>query len=300
MLRTMMQKNVVNSLSARKRFGFLMISPAFIILFLLSVYPTIYLVVVSLHRWSIIPTIPRVFVGLSQYIHIFTSPDFYYSLFVTLVFTLSVVLVEMVLGFLLAYILLNTKLKWLRIVFLLSTVISPIVIGLVWRFNLGYDLGLINYFLNSLGSKSVNWLGTPKMAVVSIIIVDIWQWTPFAMLIYLAGLESLPLEPFEAAVVDGASSFQVLTHIVLPQLKSIIAVILMFRTLDAFKMFDVVYMMTMGGPGNATEVLSYKIWHTAFFENKLGTGAALSIIMIIIANIMMQSFNRIMKKSQTV
>ncbi len=299
MLKTFLRNNAANPMGARKKFGYLMVSPAFIALFLLSIYPIVYLLVVSLHRWSIIPTLPRVFVGLSQYINLLTSSDFYYSLRVTLLFTFSVVAVELVLGFILAYILLNTRIKWLRVIFLMSTVLSPIVIGLIWRVNLGYDLGLVNYFLNSLGLESVNWLGTPRMAVVSIIIVDIWQWTPFAMIIFLAGLESLPMEPFEAAIVDGASAFQILRLIVLPQLKPIIAVILMFRTLDAFKMFDVVYMMTQGGPGNATEVLSYKIWHIAFFQNRLGAGAALSVIMIIIANIMMQIFYKMMNKSNT-
>jgi len=276
-----------------------MVSPAVISLFLLSIYPMIYLIVISLHRWSIIPTLPRVFVGLDQYVNLLTSSDFYYSLRITLIFAFSVVAVEMIFGFILAYILLDTKMKWLRVVFLMSTVLSPIVIGLIWRVNLGYDLGLVNYLLSSLGLDRVNWLGTPSMAVVSIIIVDIWQWTPFAMIIFLAGLESLPLEPFEAAVVDGASAYQILRLIVLPQLKPIIAVILMFRTLDAFKTFDVVYMMTQGGPGNATEVLSYKIWHIAFFQNRLGVGAALSVIMIIIANIMMQIFYKMMNKNNT-
>lgn len=299
MLKTFLKNTTRTPLGSKRKFGYLMVSPAFIALFMLSIYPMVYLLVVSLHRWSIIPTLPRVFIGLRQYINLLTSSDFYFSLWITLLFTFSVVAVEMILGFILAYILLSTRIKWLRVIFLMPTVLSPIVIGLIWRFNLGYDLGMVNYFLNSIGLSSVNWLGTPKMALVSIIIVDIWQWTPFAMMIYLAGLESLPMEPFEAAVVDGASAMQILRLIVLPQLRPIIAVILMFRSLDAFKMFDVVYMMTQGGPGNATEVLSYKIWHTAFFQNRVGAAAALSVIMIIIANIMMQFFNKVLKKSKT-
>ena len=288
---------VLNKLATtKKRTGWLLVAPAVVTLFVMSIYPFIYIVVVSLHRWAIVPTIPRVFIGFQHYINLFTDSGFYQSLSVTLIYTVGVVIVEVALGFLLAFLISRTKTRWLRVAFLVPTVTTPVVVGLIWRFHLGFDLGAVNYFLSSLGIQKINWLGNTGTALMSVMLVDIWQWTPFALIIFLAGLDSLPADPFEAAVVDGASGFQVLRYITLPLLLPITAVILMFRTLDAFKTFDLIYMVTMGGPGNATEVLSYKIWHTAFFQNRIGFAAALSVIAIIIATIMMRLFVRTLKR----
>ena len=282
----------------RKRFGLLMISPAFFILFIMTIYPFVYVIVVSLHRWSIVPTIPRVFVGLGQYLAMFKDTFFHKSLSVTFIFVFGVVFMEMLLGFSLALLISKSRERWLRVVFLMPAVMAPVVVGLTWKFLLGYDLGTINYFLNALGLNRVNWLGKPGTALVSVMIVDIWQWTPFAMLIFLAGLDSLPLEPYEAARVDGASAFQILRYVTLPQLIPIVAIVLMFRTLDAFKTFDIIYMITRGGPSNATEVFSYRIYQKAFFHNQLGFAAALSVVAIILATIMMNVFSRLLSKAQ--
>jgi len=283
----------------RRRFGFTMIAPSFILLFLLTIYPFIYLIVVSLFRWSIVPTIPRVFLGFKQYLTMFRDTSFHKTLQVTFTFTIGVVGVELILGFLLALLISTSRERWLRVVLLMPAVIAPVVVGLTWRFLLSYDLGTINYFLSVVGIKHVNWLGRPVNALISVMIVDIWEWTPFAMLIFIAGLESLPLEPYEAAKVDGATPVQILRYVTIPQLTPVIAIVLMFRTLDAFKIFDVIYMITRGGPGNATEVLSYKIWQKAFFQNQLGYAAALSVVAIILATIMMNIFIRLLSKARS-
>jgi multiple sugar transport system permease protein len=283
----------------RKRFGWAMISPAFVILFIMSIYPFVYVIVVSLYRWTIVPTIPRVFVGFNQYLSMFKDSYFWKSLWVTFTFVLGVVIIEMGLGFAIALLISTSRGRWLRVVFLMPAVVAPVVVGLTWKFLLSYDLGTVNYFLTTIGLKRVNWLGKPFTAFISIMIVDIWQWTPFAMLIFLAGLESLPLEPYEAARVDGASTWQILRYVTLPQLTPVIAIVLMFRTLDAFKTFDIIYMITRGGPSNATEVYSYKIYQKAFFHNQLGFAAAMSVIAIILATIMMNIFSRLLSKAQT-
>ena len=283
----------------RKRFGYLMVAPAFLTLFIMTIYPFIYVVVVSFFKWAIVPTIPRIFIGLGQYSNMMHDTGFHRTLLVTFEYTLGVVAIELLLGFGIAYLISTSRARWLRIAFLMPAVIAPVIVGLTWRFLLSYDLGPVNYFISVLGLERVNWLGRPFTALISVMIVDIWQWTPFAMLIFLAGLESLPVAPYEAARVDGAGPWQVLRYITLPQLTPIIAIILMFRTLDAFKTFDIIYMVTSGGPGNATEVLSFKIWHKAFFQNQIGYAAALSVLTIILATIMMKIFGRLFAKAQT-
>jgi multiple sugar transport system permease protein len=277
-----------------------MVAPAFLTLFIMTIYPFIYVLVVSLHRWSIVPTIPRVFVGFGKYLNMFKDNTFHESLGVTLFFTFGVVIVETIVGFLLALLISVGRERWTRVAFLMPAVMAPVVVGLTWRFLLSYDLGTVNYFLTAAGLGRVNWLGTPVNALISIMIIDIWQWTPFAMIIFLAGLESLPLEPYEAARVDGASRWQVLRYVTLPQLVPVIGIVLMFRTLDAFKAFDVIYMVTRGGPGNATEVLSYRIYMKAFFQNQLGYAAALSVVAIILATLMMRYFIRLLSKTELV
>lgn len=273
-------------LAGRRRTGRIMVAPSFLILFLMTIYPMIYMVVIGFFQWSIIPTLPRTFVGLRQYVSVFTDPSLLSSVGRTLVFVGAAVFCEIVLGFLLALLIFSTRVKWIRVLFLFPSILSPVVVGLVWRFLLGYDLGTINYFLSAVGLARVSWLGVPLNAFISIVLIDIWQWTPFAFLIFLAGLETLPLEPYEAARVDGASWFKTLRYVSMPQLVPVLSVVLMFRILDAFKLFDIVYMVTRGGPGNATYVLSYEIWLTAFFYNKLGQAAALSVVMLVIATIL--------------
>jgi multiple sugar transport system permease protein len=273
-------------LAGRRRTGRIMVAPSFLLLFLMTIYPMIYMVVIGFFTWSIIPTLPRTFVGLRQYVSIFADPSLRGSIGRTLMFVGAAVFCEIVLGFLLALLISSTRVKWIRVLFLFPSIVAPVVVGLMWRFLLGYDLGTINYFLSAVGLARVNWLGVPLNAFISIVLIDIWQWTPFAFLIFLAGLETLPIEPYEAARVDGASWFKTLRYVTMPQLVPVLSVVLMFRILDAFKLFDIVYMVTRGGPGNATYVLSYEIWLSAFFYNKLGQAAALSVVMLVIATLL--------------
>ncbi len=276
----------ISLLAGRRRTGRIMVAPSFLILFLMTTYPMIYMVVIGFFQWSIIPTLPRVFVGLRQYTSVFVDASLLGSVARTLLFVGSAVVCETVLGFLLALLISSTRVRWIRVLFLFPSIVAPVVVGLMWRFLLGYDLGTINYFLKAVGLARVNWLGVPLNAFISIVLIDIWQWTPFAFLIFLAGLETLPLEPYEAARVDGASWFNILRYVTMPQLVPVLSVVLMFRILDAFKLFDIVYMVTRGGPGNATFVLSYEIWLSAFYYNKLGQAAALSVVMLVIVTIL--------------
>ena len=283
----------------RRRYPLALVAPAFLALFLLTIYPFVYMVWISLHKWPILPTLPRLFLGAGNYGYIFGDAEFWNSVGVTSLYMLLSVGLQLAFGLLLA-VLLDTRyrtLRWFRLPFMIPVFVSPVVVGLIWKFMLGYDLGIVNHLLRSVGFEGVNWLGDRTNALLSVVLVDVWQWTPFTFLILHAGLASLPREPFEAAVIDGAGGFRLLVHVAFPMLAPVFTVALLFRVLDAFKLFDVVYVLTRGGPGNATNVLAYNIWRKGFFENQLGFAAALSVIMIAVATVLALALVRIMSRS---
>ena len=274
-----------------------MVLPAVIVLLLLTIYPFIYLVYVSLHIWPISPNLPKIFLGFGQFTYLFNDPAFIESMQVTISLTVVGVSLQISLGTLLA-ILLSTKTKFINyftLPFMIPVFIAPVVVGLIWKFMFNYDLGILNYLLNVIGLESINWLGTTTTAFWSVILVDTWQWTPFTTLIIKAGLDSVDPTPQEAAYVDGATRFQIFRYVTFPTIAPIFTVALLFRTLDAFKAFDIIYVVTRGGPGGSTYVLGYNIWKTAFYQNQLGLSAAMSVIMIIIATIFALILVKIMK-----
>ena len=274
-----------------------MVLPAVIVLLLLTIYPFIYLIYVSLHIWPISPTLPRIFLGFGQFTYLFSDPMFMESMQVTINLMVIGVTIQISLGTLLA-ILLSTKSKftnYFTLPFMIPVFISPVVVGLIWKFMFNYDLGILNYLLNVIGLESINWLGTTRTAFWSVVIIDTWQWTPFTTLIIKAGLDSVDPTPQEAATVDGATRFQIFRYVTFPTIAPIFTVALLFRTLDAFKAFDIIYIVTRGGPGGSTYVLGYNIWKTAFYQNQLGLAAAMSVVMIIIATILAFILVRIMK-----
>ena len=274
-----------------------MVLPAVIVLLLLTIYPFIYLVYVSLHIWPISPNLPRIFLGFGQFTYLFSNPSFIESMQVTVSLTVVGVSLQISLGTLLA-ILLSTKTKftnYFTLPFMIPVFIAPVVVGLIWKFMFNYDLGILNYLLNVIGLESINWLGTTTTAFWSVVLIDTWQWTPFTTLIIKAGLDSVDPTPQEAAYVDGATRFQIFRYVTFPTIAPFFTVALLFRTLDAFKAFDIIYVVTRGGPGGSTYVLGYNIWKTAFYQNQLGLSAAMSVIMIIIATIFALILVKIMK-----
>ena len=263
----------------------LMVLPAFLVLFGLTIYPFVFMGWISLHKWSIVPTLPRIFLGLGQYGFILGDPSFWNSIRVTVTYMVVSVTVQLGLGFFLA-LLLSTPhryVRYFRLPYMIPMFVSPVVVALIWRFMLGADLGIVNFFVRGIGLGEVAWLGGETSALLSVVLVDVWQWTPFTVLILSAGISSLPTEPFEAAAIDGANRRQMVRYLTVPMLMPVFTVVLLFRVLDAFKMFDIVFILTRGGPGDATNVLALNIWRKGFFENQLGYAAALSVIMIIIA-----------------
>ena len=284
----------------RRPYPLLLVAPAFLVLFLLTIYPFVYMVWISLHKWPILPTLPRIFLGTDTYAYIFRDAEFWNSVWVTSLYMGLSVGIQLALGLFLA-LLLDTRYRvfaWFRLPFMIPIFVSPVVVGLIWKFMLGYDLGIVNHLLRSIGLEGVNWLGDQTNALLSLVLVDVWQWTPFTFLILHAGLMSLPREPHEAAVIDGATGFQTFRYVTFPLIAPVFTVALLFRVLDAFKLFDIVYILTRGGPGNATNVLAYNIWRKGFFENLLGYAAALSVIMIAVATVLALALIRLMSRRE--
>ncbi len=225
-----------------------------------------------------------VFIGLDNFRILFGSANFRASIRVTLVFVSGVVVFELLLGLILA-LLMEGGIKGLRLfrtLFILPIMIAPVVVGLIWRFMYHPSFGILNYFLARLGLDPIPWLHSTEWALRSVIIADVWQWTPFVFLILLAGLQGVPKDLIEAGIVDGCSYLQNLFFVKLPAIASIIAVAAILRLIDAFRSLVVIYVMTYGGPGVSTEVMSLHLYKTAFMAQRLGRASAIAVILLAI------------------
>jgi multiple sugar transport system permease protein len=200
----------------------------------------------------------------------------------TLIFVVAAVAIEMVLGLALALLVAGvTRGKGLvRTVMILPILVPPVAIGSMWKLLYNYDFGIFNQALTALHLPAVNWLGSTSLALWSVILVDVWHWVPFVFLILFAAVEALPIDVLEAARVDGATRRQLLRRVVLPLLKPAIVVALLFRTILAFKVFDEVFLLTSGGPGTSTELVTLHLYKVFFEQNQLGYGALLSLALI--------------------
>ena len=261
------------------------IAPAFLVLGVVLVYPLGYALWLSFHQWTLrtfkqgIP-----FIGFKNYIDLFSNPDLLNSLKVTFTFVILAISLEFILGMGLA-LLLNQEIKakgLVRSLILLPMMCTNVVIGLMWRLLLNYQYGLVNYYLGTLHILPVEWLSSPKVAMASVIMVDVWNTTSFVALMLLAGLQSLPEEPYEAAKMDGASSIQSFFYLTLPLLKPFVLVALLWRFIDTFRIFDVIYLLTAGGPARVTETISIYVYRYGFQSFNLGVAAASAFIMLLI------------------
>lgn len=258
-------------------------SPALVMMFLLSVLPLLNLVALSFFEvsWAggAATWTP---VGLRHYAALPDDALFRAGMANTTVFALAAVAGQMVIGFALA--LLCTRISrgrtLYRAIFILPILIPGIVVGAIWKLMLNYDFGLVNQGLALFGVWPHDWLGSPATALLSVIVVDIWHWTPFCFLLFLAGLESLPRDVYEATKMDGATFWQELVYVTLPLMLPTILVTFAFRLVLAFKVFDEVYLLTSGGPGTATEVVSFTLYQRFFTEDRVGYGAAMSVAVI--------------------
>jgi multiple sugar transport system permease protein len=273
----------------RKRTYLILLGPTLLILLAMLAFPTVYVLNVSFRDFHLTdPTAGNPFVGLENYKTLLSSPEFFAALWKSVLFTVASVGLTFVIGMAIA-LLLNRSDVWgtglTRTVILVPLIFTPLVIGATYRFMLERDNGVINEFLDLVGLERIPFLADPVWAMISVILVDVWQWTPFAVLVLLAGLESLPVEPFEAARMDGASRWAEFWYITLPLLAPVIAVVLLIRTMDAFREFDKIFIMTGGGPGTATQTLPIFLYRSGFQDFNMGFSAATGVIMLIIVTV---------------
>lgn len=263
-------------------FGWLLASPSLGLLFLVILFPVFWALYTSVHDYTLIAPNFDTFNGIDNYTKALGDPEFRHTLWLTAFFVAAVVLLEFALGFLVA-LMLNSVERFKAIyyaILLCPLLMNPVIVGLIWRMFLHPTLGIVNYLLSLIGIDPVNWLGSTKVALWTIVMVDIWHQVSFMIVLLLAGLSALPREPYEAARVDGASALRSFWHITLPLMLPVIAVTLLIRLIFAVKTYDLVYIMTRGGPGVATDLVSYFIYRTAFVGLNIGEASAMSAILL--------------------
>ena len=264
------------------RFGYALAAPSLTVLFLIVLFPVVSALYTSLHEYTLIAPNFDTFTGFDNFWLAMSDGEFRHSAWLTVKFVIGVVLLEFVIGFAVA-LMLNKVERFKPIyyaILLCPLLMNPVIVGLSWRMFLHPNLGIVNYLLSTVGLGPVNWLGDTKIAIWTVILVDIWHQVSFMIVLLLAGLASLPKEPYEAARVDGANSFQCFIHITLPMMRTVIIVTLLIRLIFAVKTYDLIYIMTRGGPGVATDLVSYFIYRTAFVGLNIGEASAMSILLL--------------------
>lgn len=264
---------------------YMFLAPAAIVMTVALMYPIGYMIYASFLDWNPSQRIGEAdFVGLRNYVNLMSDESFRESFFVTIKFAAVVVTVEMFVGVGLA-LLLDRNIRGmtvLRTLFILPMMIAPIVVGLMWRYMYHPTVGIFNRTLKSLGLEPIPWLSNGDWAFASVIIADVWQWTPFIFILSLAALQSLPQSAIEASRIDGATGWQQIWYIKLPLMLPVLIVTCLLRLIDAFKVLEVVLVLTNGGPGLSTEILSLRISRTASEFRELGEAAAMSNVLLIL------------------
>ncbi|MFC0214926.1 carbohydrate ABC transporter permease [Paenibacillus chartarius] len=254
--------------------------PAVLFVLLMMLFPIIYTVRLSFFEWSMSATTPPKWVGFSNYIELFRDERFWHAVGSTFYFTIAALAAEVVLGIATA-VLLSREFKGkslVKTVFLLPMVATPVAMGLVWMLIYEPSIGAANMMLKTLGLEPLLWIADPSQVIPSLVIVDVWQWTPMISLIIMAGIATLPSDPYEAADVDGASPWRKFWSITLPLLRPTILVAAMLRLIDVLKTFDIIYATTQGGPNFASETLNLYGYVQGFQYFKLGSASALLVL----------------------
>lgn len=291
----------LSKLSKRKRedvvFTILLLLPAMVIMAIVTIYPLLQSFWISLQRWDLTrPDLDHVFIGLSNYIYVLKDPTFWQSAKITVFFVVGAVILEISLGLGIA-LLLNREFigrNLIRMLSLLPWAIPGVVNGIMWKWILNPSYGALNGLLYSLGiiDHYIIWLGNPTSALVMSILADTWKETPFIMLLFLAALQTIPKDLYEAAKVDGANVFQSFFHITIPLIQPTLFVALTLRTIWALKSFDLIYTLTAGGPSGGTSVIGYYTYLKTFVSLNFGRGSAVAYLMTIIVAILVVIYQR--------
>ena len=275
--------------------------PTLIFLAVTALFPLLYSVYLSFFRLKLnLPNQTPVFVGLANYAKMFTDQMLHTSTINTLVFAFISVTLEVVLGLMIAMVICSDSM-WSRVatsIFMIPMIMAPVAIGTLWRMMMDASTGVLNYFLGFFGVEKIQWLADPFMAKISVLLVNVWQLTPWVTVICAAGLKALPQDCIQAALVDGANPRQIFWKIVLPLIKPVLVIVVMMRFTDAFKVFDTIYTMTNGGPGTATEMLPNFIYKQGLKYYDAGYAAALAIIFVLTMAFITLFFLRLRKKEE--
>lgn len=277
------------------------LAPTLIFLAVTALFPLLYSVYLSFFRLKLnLPNQTPVFVGLENYAKMFTDKMLHVSTWNTILFAFISVALEVVLGLMVAMVICSDSMRS-RIatsIFMIPMIMAPVAIGTLWRMMMDASTGVLNYFLSFLGVDPVQWLADPTMAKISVLLVNVWQLTPWVTVICSAGLKALPQDCIQAALVDGATPRQIFWKIVLPLIKPVLVIVVMMRFTDAFKVFDTVYTMTNGGPGTATEMLPNFIYKQGLKYYDAGYAAALAVVFVLVMALITLFFLRLRKKEE--
>jgi len=261
------------------------LGPAVVVMAVACLYPLLAALQLGFYDWSIgTPWGEARWVGIDAFTSAFRDAAVWRSLVTTLMFAAVCVIAEMMLGIALALALEGEVrgMAFFRTLFILPMMIAPIAVGLTWRYLFDAQFGLLNALLAVFGAMPVGWLAQEHTAFIAIIIADIWQWTPFVFIMMIAGLANVDTAVLEAARVDGANWWKTTIRVKLPMVMHVIAITLLMRLIDAFRVLEVIYILTFGGPGDSTEILSLHIYKTAFVSQRLGSAAAISVLLLVV------------------
>jgi multiple sugar transport system permease protein len=275
---------VIQSSFTERNLRILFPLPAIVFIGLMMVFPILYTLYLSFTNWNLTSGMEPSFVGLNSYLRVFSEPRFLHALGRTFTFTVCAVAIEVVLGVAVALILNRAFVgkSFAKLLLLLPLVATPVAVGIV--FNLFYDptIGLLNFALQAVGLPQGRWISSENTVIASLVLVDVWQWTPMITLIVLAGLAGLSEEPVEAARVDGASDWQILRYVTIPMVMPVILTAMILRLIDALKTFDIIFAMTGGGPGYASETLNIMGFKYSFEYFRMGQSSVILVALFVV------------------
>ncbi|WP_395774543.1 carbohydrate ABC transporter permease [Agrobacterium pusense] len=256
--------------------------PALVVISAVIVFPWVFTLWMSAHRWTLGQE--QSFIGFDNYIRLASDARFWESLWHTLVYTVLSVVAPLFLGTLAALVFdAQFPLRgFLRGVFVMPMMATPVAIALVWTMMFHPQLGVLNYLLSFIHIGPLEWIYNQSTVIPSLVLVETWQWTPLVMLIVLGGLAAVPREPYESAEIDGANAWQKFRYLTMPMIAPFLMIAVIIRSIDAVKSFDIIYAMTQGGPGTASETINIYLYNTAFAYYDIGYGSAMAVVFFII------------------
>jgi multiple sugar transport system permease protein len=271
-----------------RRFALLTVAPATLLLVGISIFPLLWALRLSFMQDSLLSVATPRFIGLGNYAHLLHDKLFWTSLGVTSVFAVSVITIQLAVGLAVALALdrLPRYQQVVATVLLIPSILSPSVVSFQWRQLFDYYSGPLNYFLGLLHLPLQGWTASPRGALPALVLVDFWEWTPFMVLLMFAGIKSLPKPVFEAARIDGSSGWQVIIFQTIPMLRRVIAIAVILRLISAFKIFDIIYSLTAGGPGTSTESLAFYTYVQGFRYFDLGYSTAMAFVTLILITVL--------------